>query len=129
MTQVGAHTDAGVIETLDAVGQVGQGRSEGGVGTVTSPGAPADVLTGPRDDGASWVHRGHVLVADLGQDPLGPLGQGHRRGRPPPPPPRGAGPRGARPRYARGGPALPSPPRNTPDAAPAARPLAPGPPP
>ena len=25
------------------------------------------------------MHGGHVLVANLGQDPLGPVGQGHQR--------------------------------------------------
>ena len=44
--QVGAHPEAGVVEALDAVGQVGQGRGEGGVGAVAGPGPPADVLTG-----------------------------------------------------------------------------------
>ena len=42
--QVTAHPEAGVVEALDAVGQVGQGRGERGVGAVTGPGPPADVL-------------------------------------------------------------------------------------
>jgi hypothetical protein len=57
----------------------GDRRGERCVGAVAGPGPPAHVRTGPRNHGASRVHRGHVLVAYLGQDPLGPLGQGHRR--------------------------------------------------
>ena len=82
VAQVGAHADAGVVEALNAVGEVRQGRGEGGVGAVTGPRPPADVRAGSRDDRATRMHSWNVLVADLGQDPLRTLSQRYRRVRP-----------------------------------------------
>src|ERR1035437_7149367 len=70
--QVGAHANAGVIKALDAVGQLGKGRGEGGVGAVAGPGPPADVLTCRGNDGAGRMHGMYMVVAYLGEDTLRP---------------------------------------------------------
>src|ERR1017187_998835 len=119
VAQIGAHADAGVVEALDIVGQAGQGRGERGVGAVPRPGPPANVRTVPHNDGATRMHCRHMLFADLGQNPLGPLGQGHRRIRaeqdpPGPAPPRGGPPPPAPPRAPPPPPPPPPPPRRPP---------------
>ena len=77
--KVTAQPETGVTRALHAIGQVGQGRGKGGVGSVARPGPPPDVFTITSNDGARRVHSGNVLVTDFGQDPLGPLGQSYRR--------------------------------------------------
>ncbi len=69
---------AGVVEALD-----GSARSERVAARVALARYPAQVhqrtsLDQPDDDGATGMHSGQVLVADLGEG-RGPLGQAHRR--------------------------------------------------